>query len=141
MSENLEVFYDIKAMFTDAFKNPQFTSYATGTINTLLGRVLEITGFDFNYMNRFFEITVVGEDEPLGVVGRIKNVLGQFVYSCTAVEEISNILHMINADTYNKLYVMVKDQDQAELFKIVNYMYSILFLGNIPTGHLFRIMM
>jgi hypothetical protein len=27
------------------------------------------------------------------------------------------------------------------LFKITNYMFSVLFMGNTPTGHLFRIMM
>ena len=140
MSENLEIIYNIKAMFTDAYKNPQFNAYANGAINTLLGKALKITKFAYNnYINRFFEVVVIGDEIPVVVVGKIKTALNQFVYSCTNNEEISQILHMINADTYNDFYKLA--QDQAELFKLTNYMYSVLFMGNVSEGHLFRIMM
>ena len=140
-NENIEIFYDIKAMFVEACKNPQFNAYANGTISTILGKVLNINGFTFNYTNRYFEVTVVSDEVPMVVVGVIKSVLSQFISTCIRVNEISNILSMINNETYSKFYNMIKDDDQIELFKITNYMYSILFMGNTPTGHLFRIMM
>jgi hypothetical protein len=139
MSENLEIVYDIKAMFTDAYKNSEFNSYAIGTISNLLGAVLDISGMNYNYSNRYLEITVLGDEIPMAVVGKIKTCLSQFIYSCTENNDISEILHMINSNTYNSFCNLIKDQ--AELFKITNYMYSVLFMGNSSSGHLFRIMM
>ena len=139
MSENLEIVYDIKAMFTDAYKNSEFNSYAIGTISNLLGAVLDISGINYNYSNRYLEITVLSDEIPMVVVGKIKTCLSQFIYSCTENNDISEILHMINSNTYNSFCNLIKDQ--AELFKITNYMYSVLFMGNSSSGHLFRIMM
>ena len=139
MSENLEIVYDIKAMFTDAYKNTEFNSYSIGTISNLLGAVLDISGMNYNYSNRYLEITILGDEIPMAVVGKIKTCLSQFIYSCTENNDISEILHMINSNTYNSFCNLIKDQ--AELFKITNYMYSVLFMGNSSSGHLFRIMM
>lgn len=141
MDENLEIFYNIKAMFVEACKNPQFNAYANGAISTLLGESLNITGFNYDYNNRFFEVTIDSDALPIAVVGEIKAALSRFIYSTTIMEEIGNILNMVNNETYGKLCNMLKGEDTADLFKITNYMYSVLFMGNIPTGHLFRIMM
>ena len=141
MDENLEIFYNIKAMFVEACKNPQFIAYANGAISALLGESLNITGFNYDYNNRFFEVTIDSNILPIAVVGEIKAALSRFIYSTTIVEEISNILNMVNNETYSKFCNMLKNEDTADLFKITNYMFSVLFMGNIPTGHLFRIMM
>lgn len=141
MDENLEIFYNIKAMFVEACKNPQFIAYANGVISTSLGESLNITEFNYDYNNRFFEVTIDSNVLPIAVVGEIKAALSRFIYSTTIVEEISNILNMVNNETYGKFCNMLKSEDTADLFKITNYMFSVLFMGNIPTGHLFRIMM
>jgi hypothetical protein len=141
MDENLEIFYNIKAMFVEACKNPQFNAYANGAISTLLRESLNITEFNYDYNNRFFEVTIDSNVLPIAVVGEIKAALSRFIYSTTIVEEISNILNMVNNETYTKFCNMLKGENSADLFKITNYMFSVLFMGNTPTGHLFRIMM
>lgn len=145
MSDNsLEIFYNIKAMFMEALKNSQFTAYTTGAIHTLLNNVLPLGGFGFNYENKYIEIVVNKQEQdlpPLVVEGNIKSALTEYIYSCVMVEDIRSILILINNDTFGKLQYMIKDKDPVELMKIVNYMYSILFMGNTNNGHLFRIMM
>lgn len=141
MSENLEIFYNIKAMFTDAMKNPKFNAYLTGTINNFISNCFNITGYNFNYPNRYIEVVIQSDENPMIVVGKLKAILCEFVYSCANIPEIKSILYMTNDDTFTKFFYQIKGNNQIELMKIVNYMYSILFMGNTAQGHLFRIMM
>jgi hypothetical protein len=141
---NLEIFYDIKAMFMEALKNPQFSAYVTGTTHALLNSMLPLDGFGFNYGGKYIEIVIGSKEKdlpPLVVEGNIKVALSEFVYSCVTNQEIKSILYMINNDTFTRFFHLIKDKNQVEIMKIVNYMYSILFMGNVSNGHLFRIMM
>jgi hypothetical protein len=141
MDENLEIFYDIKAMFTDAMKNPQFNAYLAGTLNNYIASTIDITGFNFNTTNRYIEIIVLSDDDPMIVVGNLKSILCNFICNCTVDQDIRSILYSINNKVFSTLDHMVKMQNQLDLMKVVNYMYSILFMGNVAQGHLFRIMM
>jgi hypothetical protein len=71
MEENLEIFYDIKAMFTDAMKNPQFDAYLAGTLNNYIASTIDITGFNLNMINRYIEIIVLKLNPVISIVDAI----------------------------------------------------------------------
>ena len=87
----------------------------------------------------YMEVIITTDENPVIVVGKMKSALCQFIFACVSNPEINEILYMTNNATFTRLTQMIKDP--TEVFKIVNYMYSILFMGNTPQGHLFRIMM
>jgi len=138
--DNLQLAYDIKAMFTEAYKNPQFMNYMLEYIHSQCeSNFKNIFAFSFSDIYNYIEITVDSSVNEIDNIQVLKAILHNFVISCADLQITKSILYQINENIYQKY--LGATRTSVIMADIMTYMYSILNLLANNGKYTYRIML